>query len=83
VTIFALSYSFVLSHQHVCDSRQWQPATGLTQPEFELLIYYFGQTYEFFHGLSINQLANNIDIDLKLATYADCRAIASTMQLRK
>ncbi|GAB4013744.1 hypothetical protein GCM10028808_33920 [Spirosoma migulaei] len=62
----------MLSYQHVCNDRQWRATTGLTKTQFELLARYFGETYEFFHGLSISQLANNIDVEIKLASYPDC-----------
>lgn len=62
----------MLSYQHVCNDRQWRATTGLTQPQFELLTQHFGETYQFFHGIPISQVAANIDVAVKLPTYADC-----------
>uniref|UniRef100_UPI0004772BB7 hypothetical protein n=2 Tax=Spirosoma spitsbergense TaxID=431554 RepID=UPI0004772BB7 len=62
----------MLSYQHICNDRQWKATTGLTSQQFHLLAYHFGESYEFIHGLSINELADNIEVELKLATYPDC-----------
>lgn len=62
----------MLSHQHVCNDRQWKATTGLTSQQFYLLAQHLGESYEFMHGVSIRELANNIDVELKLTTYADC-----------
>ena len=62
----------MLSYQQIRSERQWKSATGLSQPQFEKLVSYFGQTYEFFQGVSLAESAQRRDVDLCLPTYADC-----------
>jgi len=69
---WVLSYSSRLSYQHVCNDRQWKATTRLAKVQFELLTHHFGKSFEFIYGLSISQLDDNINVDLKLAVYPDC-----------
>lgn len=62
----------MISYQHVVNLRQWRATTGLTQAQFDLLTKYFEETYLFFKGLSITQIANNLHVERLLPTYADC-----------
>lgn len=62
----------MISYQHVCNTRQWRATTGLTQDQFTLLTTHFEETYRFLYGQTINELAQAIDIEFKLPTYADC-----------
>ena len=62
----------MLSYQHVCNDRQWRATSGLTKTQFDLLTDHFEESYEFIYGLSIKQLADNSDVELKLTTYHDC-----------
>lgn len=62
----------MISYQHVINLRQWRATTGLTQPQFDLLTKHFEETYLFFKGMSISQIAENINVERLLPTYADC-----------
>lgn len=62
----------MLSYQHVCNTRQWRATTGLTQDQFKLLTTHFEETYQFFHNQTISDLAQAVEIEFKLPTYADC-----------
>jgi hypothetical protein len=62
----------MISYQHVCNTRQWRATTGLTQDQFTLLTGHFEESYHFLYGQTINELAQAIDLEFKLPTYADC-----------
>lgn len=62
----------MLSYQQIRSERQWKSATGLSQPQFEKLVSSFGETYEFFQGVSLAESAQRREVDLCLPTYADC-----------
>jgi hypothetical protein len=62
----------MLSYHQIRSERQWKSATGLSQMQFEKLVSYFGETYEFFQGVSLSESAQRREVDLCLPTYADC-----------
>lgn len=62
----------MLSYKHIRSERQWKSSTGLSQRQFDKLLQYFRETYEFFQGVSLAESAQRIDVGLLLPTYADC-----------
>lgn len=62
----------MLSYKQIRSERQWKSSTGLSQVQFEKLLVYFKETYEFFQGVSLEQSAQRREVDLLLPTYADC-----------
>jgi hypothetical protein len=70
----ALFYNkkIMLSYKHIRTDRQWKSSTGLSQDQFEKLLGSFKETYAFFQGVSLEESAQRRDVDLLLATYADC-----------
>lgn len=62
----------MLSYQHIRSERQWKSSTGLNQVQFEKLAQHFGETYEFFQGVSLRELSKRTEVDLLLPTYRDC-----------
>ncbi len=62
----------MLSYQQIRNERQWKSSTGLSEQQFHRLVKYFGETYEFFQGVSLSTLAARTEVDLLLPTYADC-----------
>jgi hypothetical protein len=62
----------MLSYKQIRSDRQWKSSTGLSQYQFEKLVGYFKETYEFFQGVSLEESAQRREVDLLLPTYADC-----------
>jgi len=62
----------MLSYKQIRSECQWKSATCLSQVQFEQLVGYFGETYEFFQGVSLAESAQRREVDLCLPTYADC-----------
>jgi hypothetical protein len=62
----------MLSYKHIVSDRQWKSSTGLSQAQFEKLLGYFKETYEFFQGVSLEESAQRREVDLLLPTYGDC-----------
>lgn len=62
----------MLNYQVIRNERQWKSSTGLSENQFHQLSKYFGETYEFFHGVSLLVKAERLDTDLLLKSYADC-----------
>ncbi len=62
----------MLSYQAIRNERQWKSSTGLTQAQFLQLARSFGETYEFFNGVSLQQSAQRLQATLLLPTYEDC-----------
>lgn len=62
----------MVSYTKIGSERQWKSSTGLSQDQFEKLLGYFKQTYEFFQGVSLEESAQRREVDLLLPTYADC-----------
>jgi hypothetical protein len=62
----------MLNYQHIRNERQWKSSTGLSENQFLQLSKYFGQTYEFFHGVPLSVKAERLETDLLLKTYPDC-----------
>jgi hypothetical protein len=62
----------MLNYQTIRNERQWKSSTGLSEKQFHQLSKYFGETYEFFHGISLSEKAERLDLDLLLKSYEDC-----------
>lgn len=62
----------MLNYQNVRNERQWKSSTGLSENQFHQLSKYFGETYEFFHEVSLSVKAERLDSDLLLKSYDDC-----------
>jgi hypothetical protein len=62
----------MLNYQSIRNERQWKSSTGLSEKQFHQLSEHFGETYEFFHGVSLSLKAARLDTDLLLKSYADC-----------
>jgi hypothetical protein len=62
----------MLSYTKIGSERQWKSSTGLSQDQFEKLLGYFKETYEFFQGVSLEESAQRREVGLLLPTYADC-----------
>lgn len=62
----------MISYRQICSERQWKSATGLSQIQFEKLVNFFGETYEFFQGVPLTESAQRREVDLLLPSYADC-----------
>lgn len=45
----------MISYRQIYSERQWKAATGLSQLQFEKLVNYFGETYEFFPGYTLER----------------------------
>ena len=54
------------------NERQWKSSTGLSENQFHQLSKHFGETYEFFHGVSLSVKAERLNTDLLLKSYSDC-----------
>ncbi len=53
----------MLSYQQIRNERQWKSSTGLSEQQFHRLVKYFGETYEFFQGVSLSTLAARTEVD--------------------
>jgi hypothetical protein len=62
----------MLHYQSIRNERQWKSSTGLSENQFHQLSKYFGETYEFFHGVSLTVKAERLDTELLLKSYEDC-----------
>lgn len=62
----------MLSYQQIRDDRQWKSSTGMSETQFYELAQLFGETYEFFEGVNLEETAQRLDTTLLLPTYRDC-----------
>jgi hypothetical protein len=62
----------MLDHRIIKSERQWKSSTGLSKAQFGHLALCFGQTYEFFEGINLEESAQRLGTELLLPTYADC-----------
>jgi hypothetical protein len=62
----------MLNYQTIRNERQWKSSTGLSEKQFHQLSKYFGETYEFFHGVSLTVKSERLDTELLLKSYEDC-----------
>ncbi len=62
----------MLNHQAIRNERQWKSSTGLNEKQFHLLSKHFGETYEFFHGVSLTVKSERLGTDSLLKSYEDC-----------
>lgn len=62
----------MLSYQQIRDDRQWKSSTGMSEKQFHQLAELFGQTYEFFEGVNLEETSQRLDTTLLLPTYRDC-----------
>ncbi len=62
----------MLNYQNIRHERQWKSSTGLSEKQFHQLSQYFGETYEFFHGVSLSVKAERLETELLLKSHADC-----------
>jgi hypothetical protein len=62
----------MLSYQQIRDERQWKSSTGMSESQFYQLAEQFGQTYEFFEGVNLEDTSQRLDTTLLLPTYRDC-----------
>jgi hypothetical protein len=62
----------MLNYQSIRNERQWKSSTGLSENQFHQLCRYFGETYEFFHGVSLSVKSERLDTGLLLKSYEDC-----------
>jgi hypothetical protein len=62
----------MLDHRLIKSERQWKSSTGLSEAQFKRLSSLFGQTYEFFEGVNLEESAKRLGSELLLPTYADC-----------
>ena len=62
----------MLDYRKIKNERQWKSSTGLSESQFQKLASLFGQTYEFFEGVDLQQASTHLATDLLLVTYADC-----------
>lgn len=53
----------MLSYHQIRSERQWKSATDLSHIQFEQLESYFGETYEFFQGVSLAESAQRREVD--------------------
>ena len=62
----------MINYQAIRNERQWKSSAGLSEKQFHQLSKYFGETYEFFHGVSLSEKAIRLVTDLLLKSYEDC-----------
>ena len=62
----------MLDYRHIKSERQWKSSTGMDEKQFHKLADVFGETYEFFEGVSLTEGAQRNNVTLLLPTYADC-----------
>ncbi|MFN8354829.1 MAG: hypothetical protein U0Y10_24220 [Spirosomataceae bacterium] len=62
----------MLDYRLIKSERQWKSSTGLSAAQFGHLAELFGQTYEFFEGVKLEESAKRLGTELLLSTYADC-----------
>lgn len=62
----------MLNYQSIRSERQWKSSTGLNEKQFHQLCKHFGETYEFFHGVSLTEKSARLETEFLLKTYEDC-----------
>lgn len=62
----------MLDYRAIKTERQWKSSTGLSNRQFVVLTQLFKETYEFFEGVTLEEAAKALDIQLLLPTYEDC-----------
>lgn len=62
----------MLDFRQIKSERQWKSSTGMNELQFHYLAKLFGETYEFFEGVSLSEGAVRTDVTLLLPSYADC-----------
>lgn len=62
----------MLDYRKLKNDRQWKSSTGLSEKKFHQLSELFGQTYEFYEGVGIEEAASRLGLQLLLPTYGDC-----------
>lgn len=62
----------MLDYRKIKSGRQWKSSTGLSEKHFGQLSVLFGQTYEFYEGVGIEEASIRLGTELLLPTYSDC-----------
>jgi hypothetical protein len=62
----------MLDYRKIKNDRQWKSNTGMSEKQFLLMSELFGETYEFYEGVSLDEGAKRLNVDLLLPTYSDC-----------